>query len=488
MKISFKIFIIMSVMLSNFCIAQPDTLWTKVYGGIGYDWGYTVQQTSDSGFIIVGQSNSFTAGDIDLWLLKTDSNGDTLWTRTMGGNADDEGWYVLQTPDGGYIMSGHAESFGPGDDDFWFIKTDPLGFVEWEKTYGGIEDNDDCVFRRTPDQGYILLGEIESPDTGNDDLWLIKTNNNGDTLWTKTIGDSLDDDVGSIEVTSDSGFILTLTFESDPTYDENIKLIKTDQYGDTIWTKNYGGDDDERVTPNSVRQTADGGYIIFASTQSIGAGGEDIWMIKTDANGDSVWSKTHGGLNDDVSMCGLQTIDGGYIVLGRTSSYGGGGIDVWLIKTDSEGNILWTKTIGGPLYDIGLSVQQTFDGGYIITGATQSFASNLVDLWLIRISTDTSINLLTKDKSIITSFSLKQNYPNPFNPVTNIEFSIPKTESVTLKIYNLLGQEVTTLVSDKLTAGIYKYAWDASGFASGIYYYKIEAGKFMRFKKMILIK
>jgi len=487
MKIAFILLTLLLIALTNICIAQPDTLWTKTYGGINYDWGYTVQQTSDSGYIILGYSNSFSS-DLDFWLLKTDSNGDTTWTHRYGGIDDDQGWSVQQTLDGGYILSGHTESFGAGEEDLYLIKTDTNGDTAWTKTYGNLDDDKFFVVRQTLDQGYIILGQTRIIGTGNDDLWLLKTDVNGDTVWTKTYGDSLDNGVGGIDVTADSGFILTLTFESYPTYDENILLIKTDQFGDTIWTKIYGGIDDESVTSNSVKQTTDGGYIIFASTQSRGAGSEDIWLIKTDANGDSSWSKTFGGQDDDVSMGGLQTLDGGYLIFGRTSSYGAGDVDIWLIKTDSNGNLLWTKTMGGIDYDIGMSVQQTFDGGYIITGATRPITSNFTDLWLIRLATDPSMNITQNGEFSISAFNLKQNYPNPFNPITTIEFSLPKAEYVTLKIYNLLGQAVITLVSEHLSRGIHNYTWDASNFSSGVYHYKIESNNFTKTKKLLLIK
>jgi hypothetical protein len=482
------LYITILFLLSNDCMAQPDTLWTRVYGGEGYDWGYSVQQTADSGFIIMGQTNSFGEGNLDFWLLKTNANGDTLWTKTYGGNEDDEGWCVHQTLDGGFIMSGHTESFGLSEDDFWIVKTDSQGVKEWDKMYGGDEDNDKCVLRETLDKGYILLGASEVMDTGNDDVLLVKINDKGDIEWSKTFGDSLHNEVGSIDVTSDSGFIITFTYEEPDSRDQNIQILKTDSLGNIKWTKNMGGSENETIAPNSVKQTSDGGYVIFATTESFGSGGEDIWLVKTDEQGETLWTKTFGGFSTDFCIGGDQTLDGGYIVLARTTSFGAGNIDAWLIQTDQNGEILWTKTFGGTGYDVGACVRQTFDGGYIISGATQSFAANLIDLWLIRLEPYKSTGLTENKGNRITSFELKQNYPNPFNPTTTMRYDLPKAQFVTIGIYNTLGQKLETLLNKRMPAGNHEIQFNGQHLPSGVYLYRIEAGEWQEVKKMVLLK
>jgi len=465
----------------------PDTLWTKVYGGIDFDLGYTIQPTSDGGYIVVGYTESFGLGSTDIWLLKTNSEGDTLWTKTYGGIDEDEGWCVLQTIDGGYIISGHTKSFGPGEEDLWLIKTNTTGDTLWTKTFGGFDDDKYFIVRQTSDQGYIILGQTRSIGAGLDDLWLLKTDTNGDTLWTKTYGDSLDNNAGSVEITADYGYILTGTSELNSSGEQDIWLIKVDEYGDTLWTNKIGGYSSERITPNSVKQTNDGGYIIFASSESFGSGGEDIWLIKTDENGDTLWTKSYGGIQNDVSLCGYQTSDGGYILLARTSSYGAGQIDIWLIRMDSMGNSLWTKTIGGSLYDVGATIQNTNEGGYIIAGATASFASNGMDLWLICLEPDSTTHI-GGALSFPKYYRLYQNYPNPFNPSTTISYSISEIEFVTLKVYDVLGNEITTLVNEEKPIGNYQVEFDATNLASGIYFYRLRAGDFIKTKKMILMK
>ncbi len=450
------------LLMTVLSLAQaPDTLWTKIIGGSYADEGLSVQQTTDGGFIITGSTTSFGAGGYDVWLIKTDASGDTIWTKTFGGSYFDKGWSVQQTTDGGYIITGYTESFGAGSSDIWLIKTDATGDTLWTKTFGGSYTDEGSSVQQTTDGGYILTGYIYSFSTFSSDIWIIKTDSVGDTLWTKTFGGADFDEGNSIQQTSDGGYVIIGNTRSFGAGISDIWLIKTDASGDTIWTKTFGGSSNDEGY--SIQQTSDGGYIITGYTESFGVSERDLWLIKTDASGDTIWTKTSGGNSFDGGYSVQQTSDGGYIITGYTYSFVTFSPNVWLIKTDALGDTLWTKSFGGSGTDFGISVRQTIDGGYIINGYTESFAAGESDLWMIKTKPDIS-EIETNTDLSISDFYLSQNYPNPFNPSTKISWQVPVDSWQSLKIYDVLGNEIATLVNEYKPAGSYEVEWERSRF------------------------
>ncbi|MEO0019638.1 MAG: PKD domain-containing protein [candidate division WOR-3 bacterium] len=361
------------------------SVWQKTFGGLDCDCGYSVQQTSDGGYIIAGFTMSFGADDWDVYLIKTDANGNLLWERTFGGENDDRGYSVQETKYGGYIIVGETYSYG-GWSNVYLIKTDANGNQQWQKTFGGSYWDEGCSVQQTSDGGYIIAGRTRSYGAGYYDVYLIKTDANGNQQWQKTFGGLYWDEGCSVQQTSDGGYIIAGGTEYD------VYLIKTDANGNLLWERTFGGENDDWGC--SVQQTSDGGYIIAGFTMSFGAGDWDVYLIKTDGNGNLLWERTFGGENDDRGYSVQQTSDEGYIIAGYTWSFGAGRADVYLIKTDDNGNPLWQKTFGGSSWDDGFSIQQTLDGGFIIAGSTGSFGAGNCDVYLIK--TDSEGNTVSR--------------------------------------------------------------------------------------------
>jgi predicted secreted protein len=324
------------LVLGATCKKTTSTTFTKTFGGTRDDLGTSVEQTSDGGYIAAGYTTSYGAGGSDVWLVKTDSLGTKTWDTTFGGAGSDEGYSVEQTTDGGYIIAGTTASHGAGGTDVWLVKADASGKKLWDKTFGGPDDDGGSCVRQTSDRGYVITGYTKSYGAGGYDVWLIKTDSTGNKAWDTTFGGTGDDWGASVEPTTDGGYVVTGYTTSYGAGGRDLWLIKTDASGNKVWDKTYGGAADDEGA--SVQPTTDGGYIVAGSTLSYGAGSDDVWLVKTDGTGALDWDTTFGGTGADKGRSVVPTSDGGYIVTGYTSTSGAGGEDLWLVKTDAEGN------------------------------------------------------------------------------------------------------------------------------------------------------
>lgn len=382
----------------------PEEEWNRTYGGSSDDVGTYGQQTKDGGYIITGYTSSYGADAPfswlikvqhrgDLWLIKTDAKGYKEWDRTYGGLGKDLGFFVQQTKDEGYIIVGGKKSFWIiGNYDLWIIKTDAKGNVLWDRTFGGSGEDLGFSVQQTNDDGYIIAGYTSF--TNGKKAWIIKIDSQGNKQLDMATGRA-DSEAASIGLTKDGGYIIAGYTPSSGSGKEDVWLIKTNSMLHWDWLKTFGGPN--RDLGLSVQETEDGGYIIAGLTESFGAGKGDVWLIKTDPKGDREWDRTFGGSNFDSGASVQQTRDGGYIITGYNTTttdnvrsysrlFNSANIGrVWLIKTDSKGIELWNETFGGTRNDWGNSVQETRDGGYIITGVTESYGAGKEDVWLIKV-------------------------------------------------------------------------------------------------------
>ncbi len=307
------------------------TQWNKTYGGTDNEFAESIVQTHDGGFALAGDIDSGAEG-YDFWLVKTDSDGTMQWNKTYGGTNDDQAHSLVQANDGGYAIGGYTDSFGAGDYDFWLVKTDSDGIMQWNKTYGGTGNENAWSVVHTSDGGYAVAGATYSFGAGTQDFWLVKTDSDGTMQWNKTYGGTNRESARSLVQTSDEGYALAGITNSFGAGANDVWLVKTDWAGDMEWSRTYGEADYDGIEGGLVG-TPDGGYAIAGYTESYGRDGL-AWLIKTDWAGDMEWSRTYGGDGYDGAWSVVQTVNGEYAMICWTSSFGSGGYDAWLIVTD----------------------------------------------------------------------------------------------------------------------------------------------------------
>jgi photosystem II stability/assembly factor-like uncharacterized protein len=357
------------------------------------------------------------------------------------------------------------------------LKINSAGKILWKKTYDGGYSDYGFTVNETRDGGFIIGGFKGDGSTHYGHIWLIKTNTVGDIIWTNQIERSeILESYENVQCTQDGGYICVIRGN---VY-QSLLIVKLDSFGRTEWTKTYRGHYNSIYV--SIRQTSDMGYIIGANTFE----DYDICLIKTDDTGDTLWTKKFGRNGRYELMYSLNlTTDNGYIIVGYEVNEGNSGSSLLLIKTDGLGDTSWILRMNNPNYlrTHGISIQQTLDGGYIVAAVLDVTG----DIWLIRLAPD-PMSIGVKRTGISEDFNLHQNYPNPFNPTTTIEFELPKSSEVSLKIFNLLGEEIATLLSASLLSGTHSVEWDASAIPSGVYLYRLQTGNQVETRKMVLMR
>ncbi len=418
-----------------------------------------------------------------LFFLLSAGAPDTLWTRTYGGDSTDIGRSVRQTNDGGFIIAGGTTSFGAGRQDVYLIRTDLNGDTIWTRAYGGDSTDYGSSVEQTTDGGFIITGRTSSFGAGNYDVYLIRTDLNGDTLWTKTFGGDSTDYGASVEQTTDGGFIIAGATNSFGKDDSDAYLIRANYNGDTLWTKTFGSDSTE--AGRALQQINDNGFIIAGFTSIKGPGLNDVYLVRTDSGGNAIWTKTYGGTSYDVGFSVLQTKDDGFIITGTTTAYDTEILDTYIIRINSNGDSLWTANYGGAGIQQGFSIQQTNDGGFIIAGETSPYNGAAFDVYLIRLDKET--------------IGIQGDIPNNFlnlndfivsykNGNTSIRYTIQYSTTVKLEAYDTQGKLVKVITNKAMQKGSYRINWDSKRFGSGVYYIKLSTGGRSVISKAVVLK
>ncbi len=368
---------------------NPETWQLTFHVRGGHDEASAVQQSDDGGFVVAGTIRSFE-GISDMYLVKTDPSGNGLWSKAFGGSLHDRAKAMQQTDDGGFILAGYTSSFGAGRYDMYLVKTDSSGNELWSKTFGGSEHDKAFAVQQTDDGGFVLAGETEPFGQEEEDVLLVRTDASGNELWSNTFGGSEDEYAKAVQQTDDGGFVMVGKTTSFGAGKADFYLVKTDSNGNELWSKTFGGSEDDYG--KAVQQTDDGGFALAGSTSSFGVDRSHMYLVKTDASGNELWSKTFSGNVAARAYAMQQTDDGGFVLAGYnvTSSdpLAGDQLDIYLVKTDANGNELWSNIIGGNDYDTAYAVQQTDDGGFVLAGKTWSFGAEDFNIYVVKTDAD----------------------------------------------------------------------------------------------------
>lgn len=486
------ILLLLIIAFSNNSVSQVK--FEQILGGTGYDYGHSVIQTKDKGYVFAGSTTSYGNGNSDVYILKTDSLGITLWQKTFGDINIDQAYSIKETSDSGLVIAGFTNSFGSGGYDMYVIRTDKTGNTIWTKTYGGSNWDFAYTIDTTSDGGYIIAGGTYSFGKGDEDMYLVKINSVGDTLWTKTYGGNKEDEARSVKQTIDGGYILTGFTKSLGDIKGDFYTIKTNAIGDTLWTKTIGGNGEDKA--NSIIQTSDGGYMTVGYSENTFAGRNEGFIVKTNSNGDTLFTKRNGAPNDCEAFDVCESSDGTYVWVGKILI--SGKYLVWLFKIDMGGGWQFANMYGGSLNNIGQSLKQTTDGGYIVVANTTSFNNHLEDVYLFK----TDINGISSGNIVNNATSISdfgsgikngsmQIIPNPA-PSSSCKLFIPSKEISTildcqLKIYQINGQ----LVSEKSYKAIpslkgFELTIDAGKLINGLYFVELTTNNDKYTGKLII--
>lgn len=529
MKSKYLLIIFLSPFILFSQTNPPTIQWQNCLGGTMRDLAQSVIETFDGGYIVSGYTESNDSdvigshGNSDCWIVKLNNIGGVQWKTCYGGAGVDYAFSIQQTSDSGYIVAGTTTSNNGditgnhgGNGDVLVLKLNNAGIIQWQKCLGGSSQDWANSIVQTYDGGYIVAGLSSSNDgdvTGNHggpDFWIVKISSVGTIQWQKSLGGSGGEQATSIQQTTDSGYIVAgLTDSNNGDVSGNhggfdYWIVRLSITGIIQWQKCFGGLGNEIA--HSVQQTNDYGFIIAGSSFSNDSdvtgnhGNNDYWIVKLDSTSAIQWQKSLGGTNDESAYSIQQTTNSGYIVVGQSNSFDGdvtgnhGGYDFWLVNLNSSGSIQWQKCYGGSNDDMAHSIQQTSDGGFILTGYSSSNDSDVTgnhggiyDYWVVKLD---FINGIEKLQTSIANYEI---VPNPFSNETILSFQGSSFKKVDIEIRDIEGGLIKTLVTKNINYGVNKIVWDATNNSNvkvddGIYFITVFSDKERETKKVVFMR
>lgn len=373
---------IAAVILALFLTA-PSSIKPETFGASKYDSIRSLCLT-DSGYMLAGMTMSSGLGYVDAYMIGLDKRGKKIWENTFGGKEDDRIFDIINNG-AGYVMAGYTASYGAGDNDFYMISANEKGDMKYSKTFGTPGKDEAYSLVETPDKGYVLAGmSYSTGKNGYPQAYAVKTDADGNSIWSMTYSSGKYDVASCVINAVDGGYIICGTSAAPSGHGmQDMLMLKLDSRGNTLWAKFYGGAQPD--FGSRVVAARDGGYAMIGTTASFGAGNSDIYLVKTDALGNSLWARTYGGPGVDQGVTLINSGDGGYILGGNSESFSYGSSDLLVIAVDASGNSLWTRHFGGKSDDYLGGIVKNKDGGYAIAGWTSSYGAGDYDAYFLKI-------------------------------------------------------------------------------------------------------
>lgn len=489
----------------------PELEWQACFGGSEFESGYSIQQTTDGGYIFAGETRSNDGqvtgfhGDVDAWVVRTDATGTLLWQRALGGSGFDIPRAVVQTLDGGFVVAG---SSGSTDGDLvgvasagraWVVKLDAGGLIQWQQRYGDTSEDSFWAMEQTA-TGELLLAGIRNSTTaipgcnqGGPNAWLVKLDSEGDMLWERCYGGSFDELFRSLNITDDGGCIAagrSRSSNGDVSTNnglEDIWIVKMNEQGDIDWEKSLGGSNTEWAI--AVKKTDDGGYVVVGFTYSSNGdvtghhGQDDVWVVKLNASGALLWQRALGGSDRDSGRDVIIHPDGGMSVAGWTQSTDGdvsqlaGAVAGWLIRLDGNGELLWEKTYGGSEAELFETIIRTSDQGFAISGGSRSNNGDgcgqygAGDLWLVKLGAEP---VGVPEVTLAPVLSL---FPNPTNGTIAVELSLAEAAPVALSWFDASGRMLRMESTTHYPPGKLQVTLDIEDLPAGLLFLQIVGGE-----------
>lgn len=358
--------------------------WERTYGGVGNERANAITALPDGGMLVAGDTYSSVAVGQDMSLVRVDSDGQEVWSRTFGGAEYDSARAITALPDGGALVTGSTRSSGAGRLDMYLVRVDGDGRELWTRTYGGVEPDEARAIAALPDGGALVAGSTSSSGAGKRDMYLVRVDAVGRELWSRTYGGADDDVATAIALLSDGGALMAGFSFSAGSGGQDILLVRVDGEGRELWLRTYGGVGNDGAA--AIAALPGGGALVAGSTGSSGAGGMDMYLVRVSADGRELWSRTYGGAQREEAKTVTTLPDGGALVAGITESSGAGGEDMMLVRVAADGRELWSSTYGGSMEDRANAIFALPDGGVLLAGSTWSSGAGEQDMYVLKLS------------------------------------------------------------------------------------------------------